>query len=65
MAVHSTHRTRFSDATTFDEICELCRATDNPLGMRGDIEGDGQLALPCPASDEERREYDEKKRQKS
>lgn len=55
--VHETHRTRFSDASTFDGVCELCGTTDNPLGVRG--EGQlGDLVNPCPASDEQREAYD-------
>jgi hypothetical protein len=26
--MHPTHRTRYSDASTFDEICVLCGVTD-------------------------------------
>lgn len=39
---HPSHKTRFSDASTFDEICVLCGATDQVPG------GWGQLAYPCP-----------------
>jgi hypothetical protein len=56
--VHSSHDTRFSDASTFDEICKNCGATDTA--------GSGTLHLPCtakPASDEPvitvRLEYEE------
>lgn len=28
MRVHPSHKTRFSDASTFDEICVNCGATD-------------------------------------
>ena len=59
--IHSSHRSRFSDASSFDEICELCGATDNPLSLRGKIPGNGNLTLPCSASDEKRREYDKKR----
>ncbi len=53
--MHSTHRTRFSiDASTFDEICELCGATDKPGGW-------GRLAEPCPAPESDRAVYDERK----
>lgn len=34
------HRTRFSDASTYDEICVLCGATDR--------RGDNRLDKPCP-----------------
>ena len=39
---HPSHKTRFSDASTFDEICVNCGATDEVPG------GWGNLALPCP-----------------
>lgn len=39
---HSSHNTRISDASSFDEICDLCGATDY-------IGGWGKLAEPCPA----------------
>jgi|GEM_PF-6924590 len=52
-SLHPTHRTRISDASTFDEICELCGATDITCG------GWGKLAEPCPASEASRRVYDE------
>ena len=46
---HPSHKTRFSwDASTYDEICELCGATDQVPG------GWGDLAYPCPAN----KEYD-------
>jgi len=54
MGPHSSHRTRISDASSFDEICELCGATDILNG------GWGKLAQRCPASDEARKAYDEK-----
>lgn len=39
---HPSHKTRFSwDASTFDEICTICGATDEVPG------GWGQLAEPC------------------
>ncbi len=51
--IHKSHRTRFSfDASTYDEICELCGAHDEVPG------GFGRLAYPCPASDEKRAEHD-------
>ncbi len=40
--VHSSHVTRFSDASTFDEICVNCGATDR--------RGDESLNYPCPKS---------------
>ena len=43
MGKHPSHKTRFSfGASTFDEICELCGATDHVPG------GWGKLAEPCP-----------------
>ncbi len=45
MPLHPSHKTRFSwDASTFDEICELCGNTDMVPG------GWGKLADPCPAN---------------
>ena len=42
MSKHPSHKTRFSfDASSYDEICELCGATDQVLG------GWAELALPC------------------
>lgn len=40
---HPSHEARFSDASSFDEICEKCGATDIAGG------GWGKLAEPCPA----------------
>lgn len=37
---HPTHKTRISDASTFDEICVHCGATDT--------RGSDLLNLPCP-----------------
>lgn len=45
MPKHPSHKTRFSDASTFDEICELCGATDEVPG------GWGKLAGPCPKAE--------------
>ena len=42
MGPHPSHVTRFSDASTYDEICINCGATDIAPG------GWGQLAYPCP-----------------
>lgn len=39
---HPSHVTRMSDASTFDEICVNCGATDEVPG------GWGLLAQPCP-----------------
>lgn len=39
---HPSHVTRISDASTFDEICVNCGATDQVPG------GWGSLAKPCP-----------------
>ncbi len=39
---HPSHVTRFSDASTFDEICVNCGAHDEVPG------GWGRLADPCP-----------------
>lgn len=40
---HPSHKTRVSmDASTYDEICDLCGATDQVPG------GWGRLAYPCP-----------------
>lgn len=39
--LHPSHETRFSDASTFDEICVNCGATDE-LGSWG------ALAQACP-----------------
>ncbi len=41
--LHPSHVTRISmDASTYDEICVNCGATDEVIG------GWGRLALPCP-----------------
>lgn len=40
---HPSHETRSSDASTFDEVCVNCGATDIAGG------GWGKLAKPCPA----------------
>lgn len=40
--LHPSHKTRHSDASTFDEICVLCGYTDIAGG------GWGQLKYPCP-----------------
>lgn len=45
---HPSHKTRYSDASTFDEICDLCGATDQVPG------GWGQLAYPCPGKKPEK-----------
>lgn len=41
--VHSSHTTRGTDASSFDEICTKCFATDR--------RGCDLLTLPCPAVD--------------
>lgn len=41
-SLHPSHVTRMSDASTFDEICVNCGATDQAPG------GWGELAKPCP-----------------
>lgn len=51
---HPTHRTYVSDSSMCDEKCALCGAADVTNG------GWGRLPYPCPASDERRREYDER-----
>lgn len=38
--LHSSHETRISDASSFDEICVNCGATDR-------IGSWGKLAYPC------------------
>ncbi len=38
---HPSHKTRFSDASTYDEVCVNCGATDG-LGTWG------KLKYPCP-----------------
>ena len=40
--VHSSHTTRGTDASSFDEICTKCFATDR--------RGCDFLTLPCPAT---------------
>lgn len=39
---HSSHVTRMSDASTYDEVCVNCGACDEVPG------GWGRLAHPCP-----------------
>ncbi len=39
---HPSHVTRISDASTYDEVCVNCDATDQVPG------GWGDLAKPCP-----------------
>src|SRR3546814_9510469 len=45
MTKHESHVTRSSDASTFDEVCARCGATDIAGG------GWGKLADPCPATE--------------
>lgn len=48
---HPSHETRFSfDASSWDEKCVFCGATDQVPG------GWGALADPCPATEEQRKE---------
>lgn len=55
MIIHPSHRTHFSmDASSYDEVCDLCGATDGPIYR-------GRIDLPCPASDRQRADYDAKK----
>lgn len=42
---HPSHVTRFSDASTFDEICTKCGARDITGG------GWGSLRVPCRKAD--------------
>lgn len=50
--IHPSHVTRFSDASTFDEICTICGTTDNPMGLRG-VGPLGDLVKPCPGTPKE------------
>jgi hypothetical protein len=43
---HPSHKTRSSDASSFDEICVNCGATDNPHGK-----DNPKWAQPCPHPD--------------
>lgn len=43
---HPSHNTRISDASSFDEICVHCGATDR--------RGSNELAYPCPKAPEEK-----------
>ena len=45
---HPSHKTRFSLSSSYDEVCELCGATDG-LGTWG------KLAEPCPTFQREER----------
>lgn len=44
--LHPSHTTRSSDASSYDEVCMYCGAHD----LSG--AGWGELASPCPESDE-------------
>jgi hypothetical protein len=44
MEIHSSHVTRFSDSSLYDEKCVNCGATDSPYTQRGSR----TLADPCP-----------------
>lgn len=46
MSKHPSHKTRMSDASTYDEVCVLCGRTDQVPG------GWGDLAFPCPKNKE-------------
>lgn len=46
--VHDSHIVRFSDASTFDEVCINCGAHDEVPG------GWGLLALSCPVPKDKR-----------
>lgn len=48
MGIHPSHKVRFSDASTFDLICEKCGAHDNVPGDWGDLE------YPCKGDSEEK-----------
>lgn len=41
---HPSHKTHISDATRFDEICELCGATD--------MDGMAELNAECPRAND-------------
>lgn len=44
MKTHASHRTRVSlDASSYDEICDICHQTDADGGKR--------LSRPCPGPD--------------
>lgn len=45
---HPTHRTRYSDASTFDQVCVLCGARSITGG------GWGDLKFPCSGTAERR-----------
>lgn len=58
--MHPSHITRFSwDASTYDEICINCDATDEVPG------GWGQLAYPCSCPEEKRITLDEYYKQRN
>jgi hypothetical protein len=59
--LHPSHVTRFSDASTFDEICVNCGAHDDVPG------GWGELAKPCtnPQKKEPSKEPDKETTQTS
>lgn len=52
--LHPSHVTRYSDASSFDEICINCGAHDEVPG------GWGNLALPC-SNPQPKKEETEKK----
>lgn len=53
-SLHPSHVTRFTfDASTYDNICVNCGATDEVPG------GWGELAKPCPSPDQPFKTEDE------
>jgi hypothetical protein len=44
LGTHPSHKARFSDASTYDEVCDSCGATD------ATFEGENALAAPCKAT---------------
>lgn len=50
MPTHPSHKTRSSDASTFDEICKLCGQTDVTPATETGIED--PLGKPCPGNPE-------------
>ena len=52
--IHPTHKTRTSDASSFDTICDLCGATDRYCDFT-------ELSKPCPAKDKENKKVKEGK----
>ncbi len=48
---HHSHRTEVVDATAHDLVCALCQRTNSECDA-------GELAGPCPASEQTRAAYD-------